>query len=67
MLSFQIYVAKIPRRIDQIRVFAVNTHPLKAFSTKKSNTLEQGDLFMVKAKNAADDRSRQDAHARTDN
>jgi hypothetical protein len=32
-------------------VFAVNTHPLKAFSTKKRNTLEQGDMFMVKAKN----------------
>jgi NTE family protein len=51
-------------------VFAVNTHPLKAFSTKKWNTLEQGDMFMVKAKNPLDappshDRLRQGAHART--
>jgi NTE family protein len=51
-------------------VFAVNTHPLKAFSTKKWNTLEQGDMFMVKANNPLDappshDRSREDAHART--
>jgi hypothetical protein len=49
----------------------VNTHPLKAFSTKKRNTLEQGDM-LVKAKNplaalASYDRLRQDAHARADN
>jgi NTE family protein len=51
-------------------VFAVNTHPLKAFSTKKRNTLEQGNMFMVKAKTPlaappSHDRSRQGAHART--
>jgi len=69
VLSFQIYaLAKFPRRVDQIRVFAVNTHPLKTFSTKKRNTLEQGDMFMVKvAAPPSHDRLRQDGHARTDN
>jgi hypothetical protein len=40
------------RRLHQIRVFAVNAHPVKAFLAKKGNSLEQGEMSMVEAKNA---------------
>jgi NTE family protein len=51
-------------------VFVVNTHPLKAFLTKKRNSPEQGEMFMVTAKNPSaappsDDRSRQDVYDST--
>jgi hypothetical protein len=51
---FHIYAfSKFPRHLHQNRVFAVNTHPLKAFLTKKRNSLAKGEMFMVKTKNPA--------------